>query len=129
MKRNDLKEISEIQFLDLLRMLQNESFLDGWYKLEINEQIDLSVDYNRVANKEGVFDIIGWEKYQIDFKIYPFINSEYVDFDPESSGDVDYLESFEIERIELFDIEGNQINLSAEQRLKISTIIQERLTA
>jgi len=109
MKRNDLKEISEIQFLDLLRMLQNESFLDGWNRYDLDDVFPC--DDCKFGKKESITDVIGWEKYQIDFRVDMHLNS------------------IEIERIELFDLESNQINLSAEQRLKISTIIQERLTA
>jgi len=73
--------------------------------------------------------IFGWEKYKIDFVVIPNTQEKHVQFDPEDSGWCDVLESFSIEDIELFDIEENQINTTAEQRMKMAVIIQERLTA
>lgn len=128
MKRTDLKEISDNEFVAVLGMMRLESFLDGWERYELNEQVDENKDYSPKADKEGIYDVIGWEKYKIDFVVVPNIQEEFVEFDPEDSGWINYLASFEIKDIELFDLEENQINLNAEQRLKMATIIQERLT-
>jgi len=108
MKRNDLKEISDNEFVAVLGMMRLESFLDGWERYDLSDVFpDDSCDY---ARKEGVFDVVGWEKYLVDFRV-----------------DM-YLKHIDIEAIELFDLQENQINLSKEQRLKMATIIQERLT-
>lgn len=108
MKRNDLKEISDNEFVAALGMMRLESFLDGWDRLDLDDVFP--DDKALKARKEGVFDVVGWEKYQIDFRV-----------------DM-YLKRIDIEAIELFDIEENQINTTAEQRMKMATIIQERLT-
>jgi hypothetical protein len=128
MERNDLKEISDNEFVAVLGMMRLESFLDGWDRFEINETISTFTDYSPKAEKEGIYDVVGWEKYKIDFIVVPNIKEDYAQFDPEDSGWINYLSSFDIEDIELFDIEENQINTTAEQRMKMANIIQERLT-
>jgi len=129
MKINDLKKISDNEFVAVLGMMRLESFLDGYERYEIGQEFDEYKRYNPKIKKEGIYDVIGWEKYKIDFVVIPNTQEKHVQFDPEDSGWCDVLESFSIEDIELFDLEENQINTTAEQRMKMATIIQERLTA
>jgi hypothetical protein len=128
MKRNDLKEISENEFVAVLGMMQNEYFLDGWDKYEIGEQVDSDFERYQIANEEFITDETGQVFYVINFLLATNVQSRLVDFDPYDNGWCDILESFEIIDIELMDLQRNQINTTAEQRMKMATIIKERLT-
>lgn len=128
MKRTDLKEISEQEFVAVLGMMDNEHFLVDWDKYDLGSQIDSDFDRNGKVENELITDETGQAVYLIDFFISTNVNTKLVDFDPYDNGWCDILESFSIENIELFDLEENQINTTAEQRLKMATIIQERLT-
>ena len=128
MKRNDLKEISENEFVAVLGMMNNEYFLDGWSKYELGEQVDSDFERYQIANEEFITDETGQVFYVIDFFVSTNVQSRLVDFDPYDNGWCDILESFEIIDIELMDLKRNQINTTAEQRMKMANIIQERLT-
>lgn len=129
MKRNDLKEISENEFVAVLGMMRNEYFLVDLDKYELGEQIDSDFDRNGKVENELITDETGQTFYLIDFFISTNVNTKLVDFDPYDNGWCDILESFEIRNIELKDLNRMQINTTAEQRMKMATIIQERLTA
>lgn len=128
MKRNDLKEISEQEFVAVLGMMQNEYFLDDFDKFDVGSQIDILSDLKSKGEKELITDDTGQGVYLLNFSVYIDVKNEYADFDPYDSGWCDVLEAFSIDEIELFDLEENQINTTAEQRMKMATIIQERLT-
>jgi hypothetical protein len=128
MKRNDLKEISENEFVAVLGMMDNEHFLVDLDKYELGEQVDSDFERYKMFSKELITDKTGQAFYLLDFTIIPDIKSEYADFDPYDSGWCNVLQSFQVDFIELFDLEENRIDTTAEQRLKIATIIQERLT-
>jgi len=59
MKRNDLKEISENEFVAVLGMMRLESFLDGYERYEIGQEFDEYKRYNPKIKKEGIYDVIG----------------------------------------------------------------------
>jgi hypothetical protein len=128
MKRSDLKEISDNEFLAVLGMMQNEYFLDDFDKFDVGSQIDILSDLKSKGEKELITDDTGQGVYLLNFSVYIDVKNEYADFDPYDSGWCDVLEAFSIDEIELFDLEENQINTTAEQRMKMATIIQERLT-
>ena len=128
MKRNDLKKITENEFVAVLGMMQNEYFLDGWERYELNEQVDSDFERYKIANDEFITDETGQAFYLINFKVSANVQTKLVDFDPYDNGWCDILESFEIQNIELKDLNRMQINTTAEQRLKMATIIKERLT-
>jgi hypothetical protein len=128
MKRNDLKEISENEFVAVLGMMQNEYFLDGWDRYELGEQVDSDFERFTGTSDELITDETGEAFYLIDFFVSTNVQSRLVDFDPYDNGCCDILESFEIIDIELMDLQRNQINTTEEQRMKMATIIQERLT-
>jgi len=128
MKRNDLKEISDNEFVAILGMMQNEHFLVDWDKYELNEQVDSDFERCQIANEEFITDETGQVFYLINFLLATNVRTKLVDFDPYDNGWCDILESFYIRDIELKDLNLMQINTTAEQRLKMATIIQERLT-
>jgi hypothetical protein len=129
MKRNDLKEISDNEFVAVLGMMQNEYFLDGCDKYELGQQVEYDFYHFKSFIYELITDETGEAFYLIDFSVSTNVQPRLVPFDPYENGWCDILESFEIIDIELMDLQRNQINTTAEQRLKMATIIQECLTA
>ena len=121
-------DISDNEFIAVLGMMQNEYFLVDWDKFDVGGQLDILSDLKSKGEKELITDDTGQGIYLLDFSVYIDVKNEYADFDPCDSGWCDVLESFSIEDIELFDIKENKINTTAEQRMKMADIIQERLT-
>jgi len=128
MKRNDLKEISEQEFVAVLGMMQNEYFLVDWDRFEIGSQIESRIEKYSKIEDELITDITGMKKYSISFTLWLDTDSKLVYINPNENEWGDILQTINVFDIELFDLEENQINTTAEQRLKMATIIQERLT-